>query len=136
MSGFPPTGFTVRTSRLRPCNKVIGALPQPHCPRSRSSILPSGASATLRAFAPHLPALQIWKVADNDLDPWVGAADAFHPRAGVTTTPIDLVRDLKAAIDSSLDPVTTSALLDLVSDSWLQRLVTDVAARRLPFYGR
>jgi hypothetical protein len=98
--------------------------------------LPSGAGATLRALAPHLPALQNWKVADNDLDPWVGAAAAFHPRAGVTTTPIDLVRDIKAAIDSSLDPVTTSALLDLVSDSWLQRLVTDVAARRLPFYGR
>jgi hypothetical protein len=76
------------------------------------------------------------KVADNDLDPWVGAAAAFHSRAGVTTTPIDLVRDLKAAIDGSLDPVTTSALLDLVSDSWLQRLVTDIAARRLPFYGR
>ena len=52
----------------------------------------------------------------------------------MTTTPIDLVRDLKAALDGPLDLVTTSALLDLVSDSWLERLATEVAARGLPFY--
>jgi hypothetical protein len=58
MSGFPPTGFTARTSRLRRATKLSPPLPQPqpHCPRSRSSILPSGAGATLRALAPHLPA--------------------------------------------------------------------------------
>jgi hypothetical protein len=52
----------------------------------------------------------------------------------VTTTPIDLMRDLEAALDGPLDLVTTSALLDLVSESWLQRLATEVAVRRLPFY--
>jgi hypothetical protein len=49
--------------------------------------------------------------------------------------PIDLVRDLEAALDGPLDLVTTSALLDLVSDSWLERLATEVAVRGLPFYG-
>jgi hypothetical protein len=31
---------------------------------------------------------------DNDLDLLVRAADVFHPAPGVTTTPIDVVRDL------------------------------------------
>jgi hypothetical protein len=34
-----------------------------------------------------------------------------------------------------VDLVTTSALLDLVSPEWLDRLIVEVAARRLPFYG-
>src|SRR5262249_9278235 len=43
-------------------------------------------------------------------------------------------RDLELALDGPLDLVTTSALLDLVSREWLDRLVVEVAARRLPFY--
>ena len=52
----------------------------------------------------------------------------------VTTTPVDLARDLEAALDGPLDLVTTSALLDLVSDDWLERFVVETAARRLPVY--
>jgi hypothetical protein len=52
----------------------------------------------------------------------------------VTTTPIDLARDLEAALDGPVDLVTTSALLDLVSDDWLERFVVETAARRLPVY--
>ena len=52
------------------------------------------------------------------------AANASHPRARVTTTPIDLVRDLEAALDGPLDLVTTSALLDLVSE-FLARTARD-----------
>ena len=52
----------------------------------------------------------------------------------VTTVPVDLARDLEAALDGPVDLVTTSALLDLVSDDWLDRLVTETAARRLPVY--
>ena len=52
----------------------------------------------------------------------------------VTTTPIDLERDLEAALDGPADLVTTSALLDLVSDAWLNRLAIEAAARRLPVY--
>jgi len=50
----------------------------------------------------------------------------------VTTTLLDLARDLELALDGPLDLVTTSALLDLVSPEWLDRLVVEVAARRLP----
>ena len=52
----------------------------------------------------------------------------------VTARPIDLVRDLELALDGPLDLVTTSALLDLVSQEWLERLVVEAAARRLPVY--
>ena len=48
--------------------------------------------------------------------------------------PLDLVRDLEAALDGAVDLVTTSALLDLVSGEWLERLAVETAARRLPVY--
>ena len=96
--------------------------------------LACGTGSTLRALAPQLPARQSWKLVDNDLGLLLRAAQASHPRAQVTTTPVDLVRDLEAVLDGPLDLVTTSALLDLVSESWLERLATEVAARRLPLY--
>ena len=55
------------------------------------------------------------------------ATNASHRRARMTTTPLDLVRDLKAALDGPLDLFTTSALLDLVSEAWLERLAIEVA---------
>jgi hypothetical protein len=52
----------------------------------------------------------------------------------VTAVPIDLVHDLEAALDGAVDLVTTTALLDLVSEPWIERLTVECAARRLPFY--
>jgi hypothetical protein len=76
--------------------------------------LACGTGATLRAISPQLPPLQSWRLVDNDL--------------GL------LVRDLELALDGPLDLVTASALLDLVSAEWLDRLVVETAARRLPVY--
>lgn len=97
--------------------------------------LACGTGATLRAVSPHLPTPQRWRLVDNDLGLLLRAG-AQAPPAGVTmtTTPIDLVRDLEAALDGAVDLVATSALLDLVSAEWLDRLVTETAARRLPLY--
>jgi hypothetical protein len=92
--------------------------------------LACGTGATLRAVGPHLSMRQSWRLFDNDLSllARVPTADA------VRVEPLDLTTDLEAALDGAVDLVTTSALLDLVSDDWLERLVTELAARRLPLY--
>jgi hypothetical protein len=64
----------------------------------------------------------------------VRAANALHPYPTGTTTAIGPVRDLEAALDGPLDLVAASALLDLVSYSWLKRLAIEVVVRGLPFY--
>lgn len=93
-----------------------------------------GTGSTLRALAPRLAARQHWKLVDNDLGLLARAATTQHERATVITAAIDLVRDLEAALDGPVDLVTTSALLDLVSESWLERFVVELAARKLPLY--
>lgn len=96
--------------------------------------LACGTGSTLRALAPHLPARQIWRLVDNDLSLLARAGANAPAGVSVTPTPVDLARDLEAALDGALDLVTTSALLDLVSPEWLERFVVETAARRLPVY--
>jgi hypothetical protein len=97
--------------------------------------LACGLGSTLRSIAPRLSKRQNWRLADNDLG-LLARADALSrpPHLVVTAVPIDLARDLEAALDGPIDLITTSALLDLVSHEWLDRLVTETAARRLPIY--
>jgi SAM-dependent methyltransferase len=94
-----------------------------------------GTGSTLRAIAARLPARQRWQLVDNDLGLLARAA-ALDPPPGVSiaTRPVDLARDLELALDGPLDLVTASALLDLVSEQWLHRLVVETAARRLLVY--
>jgi hypothetical protein len=104
-------------------------------PSARIVDLACGTGSTLRALSPHLPARQNWKLIDNDLD-LLARATAAPPAndAAVTAVPLDLNRDVEAALDGTVDLVTTSALLDLVSDSWLDRLAVATTARSIPFY--
>jgi hypothetical protein len=92
--------------------------------------LACGTGSTLRALAPHLPLHQTWRLFDNDLS----LLARVPPAANVQVVALDLARDLEAALDGPVDLVTTSALLDLVSDAWLERLAVEVAARRIPVY--
>ena len=95
-----------------------------------------GTASGLRALAPLIPARQTWRLVDNDLSLLARAADTERPaRVQVNAVPIDLAHDLEAALDGAVDFVTTTALLDLVSAVWLERLTIECAARRLPFYG-
>ena len=97
--------------------------------------LACGTGSTLRALAPRLPSRQDWRLVDNDLSLLArAAAGKAIPGIAVTRIPVDLTRDLEAALDGRVNLVTASALLDLVSAEWLDRLVIEVAARRLPFY--
>jgi hypothetical protein len=96
--------------------------------------LACGTGATFRALRPMIEARQSWRLIDNDLSLLARAPQSFPPDINVATIPIDINRDLEAALDGPVDLVTTSALLDLVSDQWLQRLVVETAARRLPLH--
>jgi hypothetical protein len=94
-----------------------------------------GTGATLRAIGARLPARQSWLLVDNDLSLLGKVATLFRPPAlAVKAQPVDLVRDLELALDGPLDLVTASAVLDLVSAEWLDRLVVEAAVRRLPLY--
>jgi SAM-dependent methyltransferase len=97
--------------------------------------LACGTGSTLRAIAPLIPATQNWQLVDNNLS-LLARASAMVPPAGVrfNTVPIDINYDLEAALDGPIDLVATSALLDLASADWLQRLVVEVVARSIPIY--
>jgi SAM-dependent methyltransferase len=97
--------------------------------------LACGTGSTLRALSPLLPAQQSWKLIDNDLGLLARAkATPLAEHVTVSAIPLDLNRDLEAALDGSVDLVVTSALLDLVSETWLDRLVVEIAARSIPLY--
>jgi hypothetical protein len=97
--------------------------------------LACGTGSTLRALSPLLPARQNWKLIDNDLGLLARAtATPLAKHATVTAVPLDLNRDLEAALDGPVDLIATSALLDLVSEAWLDRLAVEIAARSIPLY--
>lgn len=97
--------------------------------------LACGTGSTLRAVSRRLPMRQSWRLVDNDLG-LLGAAATLGrpPDVTVIARAVDLVRDLELALDGPVDLITTSALLDLVSEDWLERLIIEAAARRLPLY--
>ena len=96
--------------------------------------LACGTGSTFRALSPRIKARQNWRLADNDLSLLARAPQSSPPHVNVATVPVDLNHDLEAALDGPVDLVTTSALLDLVSDEWLERFAVEAAARRLPVY--
>ncbi len=104
----------------------------------RSSVkvtdLACGTGSTLRAVAPRLPGKQEWKMLDKDRALLARAAECRHPGTTVTTCAVDLACDLEKMLAEPADFIVTSALLDLVSGDWLQRLVSLTVARQIPFY--
>lgn len=95
--------------------------------------LGTGTGATVKALAPHLPEEARWRLIDNDPALLAHASWAL-PQERLETRCLDLDKALEAAIEPPADLVTCSALLDLISESWLDRLVTLLADRGLPFY--
>ena len=69
--------------------------------------LASGTGATLRALSSRLPAQQIWRLIDNDVG-LLNRATATPAAKDVVATaiPLDLSRDLGAALDGEIDLVT------------------------------
>jgi Methyltransferase domain len=97
--------------------------------------LACGTGSGLRALAPRLRSKQTWCLADHDRRLLARASNSLQPaNVAVITMKTDLNRDLDVALRGTIDLVTTSALLDLVSEIWLHRFVCEVAARSLPVY--
>lgn len=125
--------FDKRARNPAVLNAAIAALKG--CPSLQIVDLACGTGSTLRTLAPQIPARQNWRLADNDLSLLARASATACPE-GVTATavPLDLNRDLEAVLDGPVDLITASALLDLVSDAWLERFAVEIAARFIPVY--
>lgn len=100
------------------------------CPHLRVVDLGSGTGANLRRTAPVLAGAQSWTLLEWDLElisaggrELAGAPVAWRYRR------LDLAADLEQIADAPCELVTASALMDLVSAAWLERL--EAVRRRL-----
>ncbi len=91
--------------------------------------LGAGTGANLRWLAPRLAGEQHWVAVDHDAA-LLDALGEIGAPPGVRVRPLllDVARGLDAIPLGSANLVTASALLDLVSASWLQRLAERCAA--------
>jgi hypothetical protein len=99
-----------------------------------------GTGATMRALAPQLPVHQSWCLVDNDdallHQAALAGAEIAPAWVGITTVTADLAAHphVVEQVLGDGDLVTTSALLDLVSAVWLDRLVATLVRLSRPFY--
>jgi SAM-dependent methyltransferase len=125
--------FDARARNPAVLDAVVASLDR--YPSVRIADIACGTGSTLRALAPRLPVQQNWRLVDNDLGLLARATATARPAtASVAAVVLDLNRDLEAALDGPVDLVTASALLDLVSEAWLDRLIVEIAARAIPIY--
>lgn len=95
--------------------------------------LGAGTGANLRHLAPRLPGAQEWTLVEHD-PALIEVGEARLPATGEVRASYeraDLVAELEAVLADACDLVTCSALLDLVSADWLDRLVRIVQERDL-----
>jgi hypothetical protein len=97
--------------------------------------LACGAGSTVRALGPRLPARQHWDLVDSD-QRLLALACRRDPSGDVrlNAVPLDLRGHFEVVLDETKTVVTLSALLDLVSETWLDRFAHHVASRALPVY--
>jgi hypothetical protein len=97
--------------------------------------LACGAGSTVRALSSHLPARQRWDLVDNDQSLLTLACSGKSTGdVRLNAVPVDLSGNFEVALDGTKDVITISALLDLVSETWLDRFAREIAARALPVY--
>jgi SAM-dependent methyltransferase len=137
MSGFSARWLALREpyDRAARSGAVLDALAASFAGASAVAVtdLGCGTGATMRAISPRLPASQSWRLVDNDEALLAAATKATPSGTDVATVAIDLARDLEQAF-GACDLVATSALLDLVSAAWLDRLVASMVRLSRPLY--
>ncbi len=105
-------------------------------PSVRVTDLGCGTGAMMRAIAQRLPARQNWRLVDDDkvlLEKALLAGAETVPGAGLTAVEADLASEIDPML-GDCDLVTASALLDLVSSDWLDRLVAALSRLSRSFY--
>ena len=139
MSGFSAAWLTLRDSYdLRARNPIVlDAVASLFKLRDAISAvdLACGAGSTVRALSSHLPARQRWDLVDNDPRLLTLACSGKSTRdVRLNAVAADLSANFEVALDGTKDVITISALLDLVSETWLDRFAREIAARALPVY--
>jgi hypothetical protein len=136
VSGFSAQWLALREAHDRSARSqaVLDALAASFAgtPAIAVTDLGCGTGSTMRATAGLLPRPQ-WRLVDNDETLLALAAAGAPHGARVTTLAVDIAQHLEEAIGEA-DLVTMSALLDLVSAAWLDRLVAALVGRRCPLY--
>ena len=137
MSGFSAQWLAMREPYDRAARNgaVLDALAEAFADTSAVTVTDfgCGTGSTMRAISPRLSARQSWRLIDNDQALLEAAGEAAPALASVTTVAIDLAGDIEQAF-GACDLVATSALLDLVSAAWLDRLVVSVSRLSRPLY--
>lgn len=137
--GFSPDWLSLREpydhqARSARLTERLGAiLRHPDHRPVRIMDLACGHGSTLRYLSPRLPSPQQWTLVDHDqrLLDWI-AQRPPPDGATVTLRRHDLSSELED-IPFKADAVVTSALLDLVSQEWLQRLAAHCTRWGVPF---
>lgn len=159
MSGFGTQWLALREPHDRLARsaaleqRLAGLLRPRRGPPLRVVDLGCGTGANLRRLAERIGGAQQWRLVEHDpellaalpgvLDAWAAQQGHRFARAGsawrlegrqfsaeVAIDPIDLALDFGAVAIEAAGLVTASALLDLVSESWLGSLLQRCAAAR------
>lgn len=93
----------------------------------------AGSGANMRYLAPRLTCPGHWALADDDSDLLAAAvATPVDNVVGVRSRRIDLSEELSALSLADYALVTASAFFDLVSASWIDRFVSEMASAKVP----
>lgn len=139
MSDFSAEWLALRESYdLRARNPIVldavATLFKPHDAVSVVD-LACGAGSTVRALSSHLPARQHWDLVDNDQRLLtLACSGTFAGDVRLNAVRLDLSGNFEVVFDGTKDLITISALLDLVSETWLDRFARNITARALPVY--
>jgi hypothetical protein len=112
------------------------SLREPFDVRARNPVVMNAVIGAFKStLSQKLTAKQDWRLVDYDRALLARASEsAAGLNAQVEMVAADLNRELEQVLDRPADLVTNSALFDLVSEDWIERLVDSAARRKLSVY--